>query len=433
MANVFSFIDYAFEFDQMRAVMRYSQDDVVFTDVIEFSFEPVAGVDQSLLDRAMRSLWLMNGVSYYKSGMAPVIDAKEANLTPDEAKFFSQTFRLGLGQLCYENKLDLARVATFEPTAEAGHHPVAAISLRGSVVGFGGGKDSLVTTTLLERADEDFVTYSATYLPDENPALARLARAVGRPHLVIKRRFDPQLFALNAAGAYNGHVPVTAIIMFIGLVAAILTGRRNVIMSNEASAGEGNLQYAGETINHQYAKTFEYERALNAHVRKSISPDMAVFSLLRPLSELAIAEQFAHGPFQRYAGLYSSCNRNFKADAQDFGWCGQCPKCAFVYLILAPFVAKDKLDAQLGGDLLAKPELEDTYRELLGLSGHKPFECVGEIEECRLAMRRLASGTQYPAAQRFELPPASADYPKTWGEHELPEHFERLLKREMAR
>ena len=25
------------------------------------------------------------------------------------------------------------------------------------------------------------------------------------------------------------------------------------------------------------------------------------------------------------------------------------------------------------------------YKELLGLSGHKPFECVGEVEECRYA------------------------------------------------
>ena len=29
------------------------------------------------------------------------------------------------------------------------------------------------------------------------------------------------------------------------------------------------------------------------------------------------------------------------------------------------------------------------YKELLGITGHKPFECVGEIKECRYAFKQL--------------------------------------------
>ena len=44
--------------------------------------------------------------------------------------------------------------------------------------------------------------------------------------------------------------------------------------------------------------------------------------------------------------------------------------------------------------LVGKNPLDDLsqlegYRELLGLSGHKPFECVGEISESRWAFYQL--------------------------------------------
>ena len=66
---------------------------------------------------------------------------------------------------------------------------------------------------------------------------------------------------------------------------------------------------------------------------------------MRPLSELAVAERFART--SRYDDVFSSCNRNFRilgpkpADR----WCGQCPKCHFVFLALAPFMSRLPLDA----------------------------------------------------------------------------------------
>lgn len=37
-------------------------------------------------------------------------------------------------------------------------------------------------------------------------------------------------------------------------------------------------------------------------------------------------------------------------------------------------------------DVLDLPENERWFRELMGLSEHTPFECVGEIDETRLAL-----------------------------------------------
>ena len=426
--KTFRFIDVVWQESIKSVVMRYGLDDeIVFTDTVVFEFDLSSEFNRELLERAMRSLWLVNGVSYYKAALTPKIDAQAAHLTAAEAEFLSTTYRLGLGQLCYEHKLPLDRVAVFKPIIGAVATPVAATGLSGSVVGLGGGKDSLVTTTILEKMGEEFVTFSATYMPEENGALAQLAEVIGKPHLVIRRRFDPQLAQLNRDGAYNGHVPVTAIITLIGLVAAILTGRRQVIMSNEASAGEGNVEWDGVMVNHQYSKTLAYERLLSEHIRSSVSPDLQVFSLLRPLGELQIAKLFAAGPMQRFQGLYSSCNRNFKADAGAFGWCGECSKCAFVYLILSPFVSKKDLRAVFGADLLTLPALQTTFRELFGLSGHKPFECVGEIAECRAAATQAFKSGDYPELADFHVPTTGFDM-QQWHDHLLPERFEAALK-----
>lgn len=426
--SVFKFVSFDWLAESRTVEMKYQVDDELeFTDRVLFEFEPVTGYNQVLLKRVIRSLWLINGVSYYKAVVTPKIDATAANLTQDEATFLTTTYRFGLGQLAYENQIPFDRIARFEAGIGVQAAPVASPELSGSVVGVGGGKDSLVTTTLLESMGEEFATFSATYMPEENDALARLARAILRPHLTIRRRFDEGLKELNRQGAYNGHVPVTAIITLIGLAAAVLTGRKQVIMSNEASAGEGNVEWDGVMVNHQYSKTLEFEKLLSEHVATSISGDLKTFSALRPLGELQIAKLFADGPMKRFSGLYSSCNRNFKADASGFGFCGDCSKCAFVYVILAPFVPKPELRQLFGADLLSKPGLKETFRELFGLSGHKPFECVGEIEECRAAATLALQSGDYPELAAFEVPHTSYDF-HSWQSHVMPERYAKALK-----
>ncbi len=58
--------------------------------------------------------------------------------------------------------------------------------------------------------------------------------------------------------------------------------------------------------------------------------------------------------------------------------------------MLAPFVARQRLVATFGRDLLDDPAQLDGYAELCGLLRHKPFECVGEIEESATVMAHLA-------------------------------------------
>ena len=125
----------------------------------------------------------------------------------------------------------------------------------------------------------------------------------------------------------------------------------------------------------------------------ALGPGLRYFSLLRPYSELWVAERFAALP--RYFRAFRSCNRAFHVDpAQRLDrWCGRCDKCCFVDLVLAPFLPAAELGAIFAGsEPLADPSLADRFRTLLATSPEtKPFECVGDAAECRAAARLAAA------------------------------------------
>ena len=115
------------------------------------------------------------------------------------------------------------------------------------------------------------------------------------------------------------------------------------------------------------------------------------FSLLRPLTEVAIARRFAR--HAAYFPIFRSCNTAFRQspERRSSNWCCDCPKCRFVFLALAPFVDRQRLFATFGHDMLDDPAQIDGFAELCGLQRHKPFECVGEIEESAAVMAHLAA------------------------------------------
>lgn len=217
--------------------------------------------------------------------------------------------------------------------------------------------------------------------------------ASGLTPLAARRRIDPVLFDLNAAGALNGHIPVTAINSLIAVATAVLHGLGPVVMSNERSASDPNLIWNGHEINHQWSKGVEAEGLLRAALAEHAGLTEPYFSLLRSLSELHIARLFA--AIDRYDAVVTSCNAAFKLRDASERWCRDCPKCRFVFLAMAPFMPRERVVRIFGGDLLADPAQVPGYRELLGVDGHKPFECVGEVEESVVALSLLAEQEQW--------------------------------------
>jgi UDP-N-acetyl-alpha-D-muramoyl-L-alanyl-L-glutamate epimerase len=184
-------------------------------------------------------------------------------------------------------------------------------------------------------------------------------------------------------------VPITGILSAIALACAVLAGFDTIAMSNEHSASAPNLVVDGIVINHQFSKSLEFEEDFAAYVQNHVTPSIAYFSMLRPLSEIAIARRFAR--HRQYFEIFRSCNTAFRQSPAERGrqWCCDCPKCRFVFLALSPFVAKPQLIAIFGRDLLDDETQCDGFAELCGLRAHKPFECVGEIVESAAVMAHL--------------------------------------------
>lgn len=396
-----------------EARLSYAFDDgPLLTERIVFPYAPwpQEASRQAAFLRALDLLHLIAGVSYYKAGLPPAIDTGDLLLDDQMAGFLTELYERGLGEFAHVNELDLAGRIRFEPTGEL--QPVSdAIELpERALIAMGGGKDSLVSLELLRAGDVEMQPVCV----GTSPLIAATVQAAGLPLLQIHRTLAPELADMNAAGAWNGHVPVTAICSAILVCAACLYGHRYVVFSNERSAEEATLtDAAGREVNHQYSKSLAFERALRSVLATHVSPGVEYFSLLRPLGELAVARRFSM--MRQYHPVFSSCNRNFHLDGSRLAgrWCLDCPKCRFTSLVLAPFMAPGALAEIVGANLLDDPGQEMGYRALCGLGHDKPFECVGTLEESRAAMAHIASHADWarcciPARLARELPPGGA-------------------------
>ena len=365
--------------------LRYAFDDGPrFEERITFPVRDSAmsANEAEAFDRVCRLLLLACGVSYYKAFAPDRIRCEAFDLDRSTAAFFTEFYVQGLGEFAWRNGIDLSHLEIEAASAK----PKCALRLelpRRTCVPVGGGKDSIVTIECLRQGGEPLVLFS---LGTAAPIEATIAQA-GLPAIRVSRRLDPALFALNEAGALNGHVPITGILSMIAVGCAILCGFDVIAMSNEHSASAPNIA----DVNHQYSKSFAFEHAFTELLEQQVSADIRYFSLLRPLTEVAIARRFARHP--AYLPVFRSCNTAFRQSVERRGtnWCCDCPKCRFVFLALAPFVDRSQLIATFGRNMLDEVSQADGYAELCGLQRHKPFECVGEIEESAAVMTHLGT------------------------------------------
>ncbi|TSC79370.1 MAG: Uncharacterized protein G01um101425_650 [Candidatus Peregrinibacteria bacterium Gr01-1014_25] len=392
----FVFEAYRFDAKSARIEMDYvlegagdGSGDVRFTETLQLPRQGLKsrGIPRQLLHRALFALHLIGGVSYYKTCLPRSIVIRSGALTEDQARFWTEVYENGLGEFFYRNDIDFTGLIRFPATAAETPEPMHVKRDTQTVLcPIGGGKDSVVTIELLKSAGVPAVLLRM----NAHPLITQAARTAGLPLLGIKRTMAPELFSLNEQGALNGHVPITAYLHFLGLVAAFLYGHGAVVFSNERSANVGSLMFHGREINHQWSKSLTFERLFQEYVGRFITPDILAFSLLRPLSELAIVQRFATHP--QYFTCTTSCNTNWKLKTQSsrlkagaIPWCGQCSKCAFAFAMLAAFLSAEQAASIVGSNLFESETLLPTYRQLLGIEGVKPFDCVGTPEETRAA------------------------------------------------
>lgn len=342
------------------------------------------------------------GVSYYKVLPAGRLVFEHTSPGPSQGALVAALYSEGLGEFAYVNDLPSLPSPSFEtrePVAELPPRGAEDLAARPSLVCVGGGKDSVVAIAGARAAGPEVSLFSV----GDSPPIRRTAEGTGLPRSIASRRIDPKLFELNAAGALNGHVPVTAIVSLIAALTAEANGFGRVVLANERSASTGNTQRYGIDVNHQFSKGERCEHLIRAAIAET-GAAAGYFSILRGASELLIARAFS--AMTDYHPLFTSCNAVFRIDESRRGtsWCCQCPKCRFVFLVLAPFMERDELSAIFGRDLLEDESQYAEFARLAAIDGFKPFECVGESSEALAAFTMLAESPQWreaPVVRRF--------------------------------
>lgn len=384
--STFIFSGHTWDAEERVAQFSYrvvhENEEFSFTEKLSFPKDKqLSKVPEQLLNTIFDNLLLVLGISYYKVFIPRKIVLENIHLTQEQANFWNTVYTKGLGEFFYRNELEFRGLIAF-PASESGFTPVSFPRRNRSLVGIGGGKDSIVTGELLKKQNKPF----ASFVVNQHPIREEVVSILGGEPIVVRRELDPKLFELNKRNdTYNGHIPVSAQYAFMGLVLAALYDYRFIVISNEHSSNYGNVEYHGIDINHQWSKSFEFEQLFQAYVKQFITADIIYFSYLREFTELAIAKEFVNYP--EYFGHFSSCNRNFRIDGSGNTkkWCGECPKCAFAFVMLAAFLPKEAVVKIFGEDLFAKETLLETYKELLGVVNIKPFDCVGTPDEVTVA------------------------------------------------
>jgi hypothetical protein len=387
-AKRFAFTAHHYDAVSGQATLSYEIDGRELVETITFPWAPwpTDASRQAAFFQALELLHLIAGVSYYKAVLAPEMDLSQCHVEPGLADFLTELYQQGLAEFAYVNQLDLSGLMRFLYNTEETKALELDLPER-ALVAMGGGKDSLVCLEMLRDAGVEVQPVCV----GGSSLIGETVKAAGLPLIRIDRQISPVLRELNDQGAWNGHVPVTAINSAILLCASLLYGHRYVVFANESSASEATLtDVDGNEVNHQYSKSLAFEQAFCRVVKRRVSPGVEYFSLLRPYSEVAITHLFAG--LSQYHQVFSSCNRNFHQQGSqiDGRWCRDCPKCRFVALALAPFITPQQLVDIQGGDLLDDESQLPGYLEICGLGEDKPFECVGSVSESRAAMKVLA-------------------------------------------
>ena len=402
-------------------------------------YKPTLEVKKFKIDSFTKNLifhiGLVELVSYWKATCSKNVIIKAGYINKEQIEFFKKLYFYGLGELFYTNGIipNYDDFINIKCELKEQNIEIPNYVGNGNLIPIGGGKDSNVTLEIMKSDFED----NLCFIINPKQVTLSCAQTAGYSNekiVTVKRTIDKNLIELNKQGFINGHTPFSALVAFLSYFNAYITGKKYILLSNESSANESNVD--GTKINHQYSKTYEFECDFNEYTKKYFKIDIKYFTLLRPLSEYQIAMLFSN--YEKYHEIFKSCNVGSKKEP--WHWCCSCPKCLFVYIILSPFLYKEKLIRIFGEDLFEKEDLLDIFIELTGYGKTKPFECVGTYEEVRYAITKTISKLDKQPyllkyyKEHFELENLNKNLENKYNrENNLNPYFENLLKSELKK
>lgn len=329
---------------------------------------------------------LFDLMNYYKLTCSPKIVIRAGYIDEKQVSFFKKVLYQGLGEYFYNNHITLSyqEFVTFQVDSNKKYKIEDKNTLySGNLIPIGGGKDSIVTLELLKDYHEDNKLFmlDRNLYPENRSGYDSIYMAGYQDQdiVIFRNELDLQLLELNKKGYLNGHIPFSACLSMASFILAYLTHKKYIILSNEASANEGNQKDL--EINHQYSKSYEYEKDFREYARNYLSPNIEYFSLLRPWNEYTIVQEFLK--HRKYLPIFRSCNRGTKQNI----WCNHCSKCLYVYIMLYPYLSEEELSQVFEHNLLDDKSLLEEFLGLILEDKLKPFECVGTKLEVNFSLQ----------------------------------------------
>ncbi len=411
-------------------------------------FSQLNSLNKQTLDNFVFHLGLIEMLSYWKVTCSPIIRIGAGSLSLAQIDRWKDLFIKGMGQFFYTNKIDFTSPDFLEIIADKNKKfPISKkkVNQKNLLALVGGGKDSAVMLELLKKTKKEIFCFAV----NPNKAIRQVIKLSGvKNEVIVERRIDQKLLELNKKGFLNGHTPFSALLAFLSAFCGLLFDCGQIVVAQERSSNEGNVNYLGYEVNHQYSKSFEFENKFRSYLNKYLIANLNYFSFLRPLYELQIGKIFSSYP--QYFSIFKSCNVGQKTNT----WCTQCPKCLFVFIALYPFLKYEDLVEIFGQDLFKKRSLLPVLKGLIGLKECKPFECVGTREETLVALKLCykkaeEKEAELPCLLQFFKKQITITKPRSWmsyskirsvegnilkgwnKDNNLPLDFKKILKKEL--
>ena len=382
---------------EYKVTYVYSIKELVFKPEITIvKNNKMNNIDNKYLNYLFFQYGLFDLMSYYKLTCSPKLVIKPMYINEDQCSFFKNVLYNGLGEYFYKNDINISYDDFLEIIVDSDNKyelPIFDNSYSGNIIPIGGGKDSIVSMELLKDYKDDnlFFMLERNLYPKNEAGYQSIYKAGYNDDdiLIFKNNLDLQLLELNKQGFLNGHIPISACISMASFIMAYLTHKKYIVLSNEASANEGNFE--GLNVNHQYSKSYEYEKEFQEYSKKYLHPTILYFSLLRGWNEYQILQEFLK--HKEYLSIFRSCNIGTKENK----WCNHCSKCLYVYIMLYPYLTNEEMSLVFDRDILDDKSMEETFLDLILKERLKPFECVGTRLEINFALQEaLRNKNNYP-------------------------------------
>ena len=394
----FRYENYTLDPDRGRLTCRYSLGGRRFEERVTFDSTGLWATPA--VSAAARLVFLLAGVSYYKTVAPPVIDLGHTSVSDTEREFLRKFYLEGLGEYTYRNRLDLSRLRIEGPARESPATERPARDWHDTeqgrpLVPFSGGMGSVVTAELVRQRTKP-VLFILSRPGEHFDTSERSAAVAGLPIARAEREVDAQLRLSREAGFLDEGTPLTGILSAIAVMAAALEGCDAVVMSNHWSTSMPSLKGRGWAINSQYSKSAAFEVGFRCVLADILGGQLSYFSALRPFSQLWVARRFAE--ITKYHHAFLGCEGAMRANTllPLNSWCGRCEKCCLANLMLAPFLSPAELRSIfVGPEPLNGSDctglLAARFHKLLGISSEgKTHKFVTEIGERRAAVTLAA-------------------------------------------